>query len=283
MQKWTIENNWFHEIDTMWPWISSWLEVQRILYEWEAEYQDISIFESKSYGNVLVLDGVIQITEKDEYTYQEMLAHTPINITKNPQKALIIWWGDGGILRELLKYPSIQQVTLCEIDKDVIELSQTFLPTISTGFSDPRTNVVIGDGAKFVAETSELYDVIIVDSSDPIGPAEWLFVEKFYKSLNRILSPNWAMAIQGESLYLHNTLAKELKNTMKKLFRYSMYSNVQVPTYPAWSIGLLISSNVCSPNFPISSPPENIQQSLKYYSPDMHRASFVLPYGLRKL
>jgi len=137
------------------------------------------------------------------------------------------------MIREVLRYDSIENVTMCEIDEEVVNVSKDFLPTISTGFSDPRTNLVIGDGAEFVKNTKDIYDVIIVDSSDPIGPAESLFVEQFYQDLKNILSPHGAIAIQGESLFLHNDLAKELKTNMYKLFEYAEYAIVQVPTYPA--------------------------------------------------
>ena len=283
MQNKTIQDTRFHEIDTMWEWISLWLKIKKILYKNTSKYQDILVFESYSYGKVLVLDGVIQITEKDEYAYQEMLAHTWLNLFHSPKNILIIWGGDGWILREVLKYDSIKNVTLCEIDEEVINVSKKYFPSISYGYHDFRTNLVIWDGADFVKNTTDIFDIIIVDSSDPIWPAETLFIEDFYISLKKILSPNWIITIQWESLFLHNNLAKKLAKNMRKIFSFAKYAQVHVPTYPAGNIWLLVCSDEIDPIKPLKKCPSYIQKNLKYYSPEMHKSSFILPYYCKNI
>lgn len=150
-------------------------EVSKVLYSEKTEFQDMVIFENPKFGRVLVLDGVIQTTEKDEFIYHEMMVHTPMLANGAAKRVLIIGGGDGGCLREALRHPGVGKVTMVEIDPTVVELSRKYLPGHSDGaFDDPRTDLVIADGLKYVAESDEKFDVIIVDSTDPIGPGEVL-------------------------------------------------------------------------------------------------------------
>ena len=191
-----IEKWRFRENDTMWPWISLWLEVKKILYEQKSKFQDILVFESSSFWNVLVLDWVIQLTERDEYSYQEMLAHIPLFNHLNPEKVLIIGWWDWWILREVVKHDSVQKVILCEIDESVINVSKQYFPDISTDFNNKKSEIIIWDWFEFIKQSKEKVDVIIVDSSDPIWPANSLFTEEFYCSIKNILNTWWVVAIQ---------------------------------------------------------------------------------------
>jgi len=260
-----------------------WLQVNKVLLDTHSKYQHIIVFESSDFWNVLVLDWVIQLTQRDEAAYQEMLAHIPLNIVSQPKNVLIIWGWDGWILRETLRYNGIESVTQCEIDEWVISAAKKFFPDISGGFDDPRTNLLIWDGAEFVENTPDKYDSIIVDSSDPIGPAETLFVEQFYRNLKSLLKPGWSLAIQGESLFLHKDLAADLLENMRKLFTHAQYAQTHVPTYPAWNIGILACSDTTNPSTPLTNISSDIQDQLRYYSPQMHRASFVLPHTHRDL
>ena len=159
------------------------LRVDKIIYEDKSDYQHLLIFEAPHFGRVLALDGIIQITEHDEYAYHEMLAHVPILAHGDVRNTLIIGGGDGGVLREVLHHTFIDSITLVEIDEKVIKKCELYLPSVSKGaFRSSRTKVIIGDGCDFVADTNDRYDVIIVDSTDPIGPGEALFTKEFYKN-----------------------------------------------------------------------------------------------------
>ncbi|CAL1703047.1 unnamed protein product [Somion occarium] len=157
----TIRDGWFREISSQWPGQAMTLKVRKILHVEQSLYQDVLVFESETYGNVLVLDGVIQVTERDEFSYQEMIAHLPLASHPNPKKVLVIGGGDGGVVREVLKHETVEQVVLCDIDEAVVRVSKQYLPHMSSLLNDPRVTVFIGDGFKFLAENTATYDVII--------------------------------------------------------------------------------------------------------------------------
>jgi spermidine synthase len=155
--------------------------IDRVLFEDKSEHQDVLVFENAMYGRVLAIDGIIQTTERDEFAYHEMMVHVPILAHGNASKVLIIGGGDGGIMREALRHPNVSLCHMVDIDDMVVEISKKYLPTLSDGvFENPRGKVVIDDGCKFVKETTEKYDVVIVDSTDPLGPGAVLFTEEFY-------------------------------------------------------------------------------------------------------
>jgi len=272
-----INNNYFTENNTMWPGISLSLEVDKILYHKKSTYQDILVFSSKTFWNVLVLDWVIQITQRDESAYQEMLAHIPMFTHKKPETILIIWWWDLWILREALKHESVKKVVLCEIDEKVIEVSKKFFPDLAKEYNNKKANIIIWDWWEYIKKNKEKYDIIIVDSSDPIWPANNLFTKKFYLEIKKHLNVWWILAIQWESLFLHKNIASKLRSIMLKLFKYAYYSQVHVPTYPWWNIWLLICSNTNDTRKPIRKISKKIKKSLKYYSSDIHCSSFILP------
>lgn len=161
-----IVDGWFHERGVLWPGQAMSLKVKQVLDHHRSKFQDILVFESENHGNVLVLDGVIQVTERDEHAYQEMIAHLPLFAHPNPKKVLVIGGGDGGVLREVAKHPGVEEIVECEIDEGVISVSKKYLPTLAKGYDDPRVSVQIMDGAKFLEENQETFDVIITDSSD---------------------------------------------------------------------------------------------------------------------
>ena len=272
-----IKNSRFKEKDDMWPGIALSLKVKKILLDAKTDYQDLLVFESKSFWNVLVLDWVIQVTERDEAAYQEMLSHIPLFVHKKTKKVLIIVWWDGWILREVIKHESVEKAVLCEIDEWVIEASKKYFPELSTWFNSNKSEVVIWDWAKYIEKSNEKFDVIIVDSSDPIWPADSLFNENFYKKLNKSLKKWWVLAIQWESLFLHNDIAISLHKIMNGIFKNAEYSQVHMPTYPWWNIGLLVCSDKYDTTNPNRKPSKKLEKSLKYYSKDIHKASFVLP------
>merc|ERR1712035_217993 len=170
-----IKDGWFTESCTLWPGQAMSLQVEEVLYHKKSKYQDIMVFKSKTYGNVLVLDGVIQCTERDEFAYQEMIANLPLLSHPNPKKVLIIGGGDGGVLREVVKNPLVETVVQCEIDEDVINVSKKFLPGMAKGFYSPKLVLHIGDGFEFMKKNQDAFDIIITDSSDPVGKCHFYF------------------------------------------------------------------------------------------------------------
>ena len=182
----------------MWPGQALSLKVEQLLHHRRSRYQDILVFRSKTYGNVLVLDGVIQCTERDEFSYQEMIANLPLCSHPNPRKVLIIRGGDGGVLREVVKHPSVESVVQCEINEDGIEVSKKFLPGMAIGYSSSKLTLHVGDGFEFMKQNQDAFDVIITDSSDPMGPAESLFKESYYQLMKTALKEDGILCCQGE-------------------------------------------------------------------------------------
>jgi spermidine synthase len=174
------------------------LKVNKVLHHEKSQYQDVLFFESANHGNVLVLDNVIQVTENDEFAYQEMIAHLALNAHPEPKRVLVIGGGDGGVLREVVKHESVEEAILCDIDEAVPRLSKTYLPAMAEGLTHPKSTVHIGDGFKFLDDYKNSFDVIITDSSDPDGPAESLFGKSYFQLLYNALRPGGVITTQGE-------------------------------------------------------------------------------------
>ena len=181
----------------MWPGQAMTLKVNQVLHHEKSKYQDVLIFESSDYGTVLVLDNVIQCTERDEFSYQEMITHLAMNSHPNPKSVLVIGGGDGGVLREVVKHETVEQAILCDIDEAVIRLSKKYLPGMSIGYQHPAVTTHIGDGFKFLEERTGEFDVIITDSSDPEGPAESLFQKPYFELLKSALKDGGVITTQG--------------------------------------------------------------------------------------
>ncbi|KAI6008858.1 Saccharopine dehydrogenase-domain-containing protein [Pisolithus orientalis] len=270
----SIQDGWFREISSQWPGQAMTLKVNKILHVEKSLYQDVLVFESETYGNVLVLDGVIQCTERDEFSYQEMIAHLPLASHPNPKRVLVIGGGDGGVVREVLKHESVEEVVLCDIDEAVIRVSKTYLPHMSALLESPKVRVFVGDGFKFLADNEATYDVIITDSSDPVGPAESLFQKPYFQLLHDALTPGGHISTQGECLWLHLPLILQLRNMTSEIFPVAQYAYTTIPTYPSGQIGFM----VCSKD-----PSRNLREPLRkvpgtrYYNENIHRCAFVLP------
>jgi spermidine synthase len=184
----------------MWPGQAMSLKVNQVLHHEKSKYQDVLVFESSDYGNVLVLDNVIQCTERDEFSYQEMITHLAMNSHPNPKKVLVIGGGDGGVLREVVKHESVEEAVLCDIDEAVIRLSKKYLPGMSVSYQHPKVSTYIGDGFEFLKAKQNEFDVIITDSSDPEGPAESLFQKPYFELLRDALRDGGVITTQGCSL-----------------------------------------------------------------------------------
>ena len=187
----SIRDGWFSETSKQWPGQAMSLKVRRVLHVEKSKFQDVLVFESETYGNVLVLDGAIQATERDEFSYQEMIAHLPINSHPDPKRVLVVGGGDGGVLREVVKYDCVEEVVLCDIDEAVPRVSAKYLPKMAAGLHHPKVKVLIGDGFAFLKDPKNkgAFDVVITDSSDPEGPAEMLFQEPYFQLLKESLKP----------------------------------------------------------------------------------------------
>ncbi|CDU17986.1 spermidine synthase [Plasmodium yoelii 17X] len=273
-----FSKKWFSEFSPMWPGQAFSLEIKKIIYQGKSKFQDVIVFDSTTYGRVLILDGVIQLTEKDECAYHEMMAHIPMNVSKEAKNVLVVGGGDGGIIRELCKYKHIENIDICEIDEMVIEVSKKYFKNISCGYDDKRVNIFIEDASKFLENVTNTYDVIIVDSSDPIGPAESLFNQNFYEKLYNALKPNGYCVSQCESMWIHVGTIKSMIGYAKKLFKKVEYANISIPTYPCGCIGLLCCSKT---DTDMSKPNKKLESkefaNLKYYSYENHSAAFKLP------
>eukprot|EP00128_Syssomonas_multiformis_P010053 Colp12_sorted_trinity150504_noHs@6893 len=282
-----LQNGWFHEKNSeLWPGQCMSLEIEKVLHHEKSQFQDIIIAKSATYGNVLILDGVIQATERDEFSYQEMIAHVPIAAHPNPKKVLVIGGGDGGVLREIVKHDIVEEVTICEIDGRVIELSKQYLPSMAVGFSHPKVKTIVGDGFQYMRDNTGSFDVIITDSSDPFGPATTLFGETYYNLMKNALAPGGIVCAQGECVWLHLDMIADMVKFCKDIYKVVDYSYTCIPTYPSGQIGLLLCSLNPETDFrtPLRafSEAELEAKSIRYYDADVHRASFVLPRFARK-
>ncbi|HHX28777.1 MAG: polyamine aminopropyltransferase [Bacillota bacterium] len=250
------------------------VQVKSIVHKAKTKFQELAIYDTEALGRILVLDDVIQTTEIDEHIYHECIVHVPLLAHPNPEEVLIVGGGDGGSLREVLKHPSVKRATLVDIDEGVIEASKRFLPQWNTGWSDPRARVVIANGLDFVAKAKEEYDVVIVDSTDPIGPGEALFREEFYRSIKGALRPGGVMSAQTENPIFMPDLVRTVFGRVANVFPVAKLYTGPMPTYPGgfWCY-------TCATLGPDPSEPVREPQGLafRYYSPEIHRRAFVLP------
>ena len=260
------------------------IEVKECLCSRQSKFQKIEIFETVKLGRLLLLDGIIQLTDSDEFAYQEMLANLPFYAHAGvPRRALVIGGGDGGVLRELGRHPELEKLDICEIDEEVIAAAKEFLPQTSCGYDDPRVTVYVADGSEFIREHRDEYDLVIVDSTDPGGPGEPLFGAEFYADLKRSLRPGGVIATQSESPFLLPQVVRQLNRAAKRNFQFVAYAWFAVPTYPTGMIGACVASdgrNVTTPDRPV--PPE-LAEKLRYYTSKIHAASFVQPAFVERL
>jgi len=267
------------------------IKVKEIIHTQKTKFQDLEIFQSENHGKVLVLDGMIQLTENDEFSYQEMITHLPMFSHPNPENVLIIGGGDGGVAREVLKHnKSLKKLILVDIDEGVIECSKKYLPKISNGaFENPKMTTKIMDGFQFLKDNKNSFDVIITDSSDPVGPACSLFQKEFYTLMKDSLTENGVVCCQGECLWLHLDLIEDVLKFSNSLYGNVGYGFTTIPTYPSGQIGFILCSkgpknlvNFENPNRKINSEISQQNFDLRYYNENVHRAAFVLPEFARK-
>ncbi|MBI1383350.1 MAG: polyamine aminopropyltransferase [Rhizobiales bacterium] len=256
--------------------------VDRLIHESHTEHQHLVIFENAKFGRVMMLDSIAQLTTADEFVYHEMMAHVPIVAHGRVRRVLIVGGGDGGVMREVLRHPGVERVVLCEIDRGVIDMSLEFFPGVAGGaFDDPRAEVVIADGVRFVAETNERFDAILVDSTDPVGPGAVLFTREFYQSCKRCLTPGGVLVTQNGVAFMQGKTLKASVGHFRGLFADgSLYLGV-TPTY----VGGAMSYGWATDDVRLRSlKVEEVEGRFsplgivtRYYTPQVHVAAFALP------
>ena len=265
------------------------LKAERVLFDSETEHQHLIIFETPDFGRVMMLDGVVQLSTKDEFVYHEMMSHVPLFAHGRVAKALIVGGGDGGVLREALRHPGLESVTLFEIDRSVIDLCREHFPQVSAGaYDDPRTKIVIADGTKFVAETDERFDVIMIDSTDPIGPGAVLFTKEFYADCRRALADGGVLVSQNGIPFLQAGELKQSVGYFRELFEDAFAYLATTPSY----FGGPMSFGWATDNEKLRRHRrKRIERRYekagafptRYWRPDVHVAAFALPTYVREL
>jgi spermidine synthase len=257
--------------------------VAKTLFAAESPYQRVEIVQTAGHGAMLINDGVVMAAERDEFVYHEMIAHVPLFVHPRAARVLVIGGGDGGTAREVLKHPEVARVVLVEIDAVVVQACRRFLPSLSVAFEDPRLELVIADGVAFAARTTERFDVVIVDSSDPVGPAEGLFDRTFYGSLARLLRDGGILVTQAESPFYDQALQTAMFNAQREFFRrlhLYLYSNL---TYPGGLWAFAFASQGLCPLRDFDAPRfARWPAAMRYYNAGVHRAAFMLPEFVRK-
>lgn len=258
------------------------LEADEVLHEDKTEHQDLVIFKNRTWGTVLMLDGVCQLTTKDEFIYHEMMAHVPLMAIDKPKQVLVVGGGDGGVLREVLKHPMVERAFLCEIDRTVIDTALKYYPEIpGATFDDPRTVVVIADGRKFVAETDERFDAIIVDSSEPIGPSAVLHSREFFADCKHALKEDGILITQNGLPFLFPDHLNETTQAFASLFDFVAPYFCTQPCYFGGPFALNWASDE-DDHLDIGLKRLAKRQkkrgiATKYWTPAVHNAAFALP------
>ena len=260
-----------------------------VLYDKETPFQRVKIIDTYAYGKALTIDNMFMCTEKDEFHYHEMITHPAVLSHGAVKRVLVIGGGDGGTIRELFKHRSIEHVDMVEIDEAVIEASKLHLPTLSAAFSHPKLNLIVGDGIKFVSDAANSsYDLIIVDGSDPVGPAEGLFSNEFYSNCKRALNDNGLLVVQGESPKFNTVTFAELNSCLKQIYGDKKVNTLlfNIPTYPSgvWSIQIGSKGNVNPKVIDVEVANAFVNNNvMHYYNPDLHSGAFALPTYVKRL
>jgi spermidine synthase len=249
------------------------LRVSDVLLNVKSPYQDILLVETGEYGRMMILDGAIQITERDEFCYSEMMAHVALSSHPDPRRVLIVGGGDGGVLREVLRHKSVEKATLIDIDEEVINASKRFLPTISAALEDPRADVKPMDAMVYIKAAKEEFDVAIVDSTDPVEFAAGLFESPFYRDIHTALKKDGMVVAQTESPFTDRNVVRDAFREMSSVFPVVRMYWGAMPTYPSGMWTYTVGSKNADPSAPLRPAPEGT----RYYTSDIHRASFVLP------
>ncbi len=262
------------------------IKVDNQLYSGQSEFQRIDVFESKEFGKFFTLDGLMMVTEKDEFIDHDMITHNPMATNPKIKNVLVIGAGDGGTVRELTRYETIENIDMVEIDKLVVDICKEYLPQTASKLEDPRVHIYYEDGLKFVRTKENEYDLIIVDSTDPFGPGEGLFTKEFYGNCFKALKEDGILVNQHESPY-YASYAKSMKRAHKRIKEFFPICKVyqaHIPTYPSghWLFGF--ASKKYDPIEDLNSEAWNaLGLQTKYYNTDLHMGCFALPNYVKEL
>lgn len=254
--------------------------VTDVLFQGKSEFQTVDVIETKAYGTMLLLDGMVMITDADEFIYHEMISHIPVCLHPNPKRVVVIGGGDGGTVRELLKHREIEEIILCEIDDLVIQTSRKYFPEVAGCLfeNNPRVKVKVGDGIAFVKTLKNEVDIILVDSTDPIGPGEGLFSREFYSDVAKALKPGGLMAAQSESPWFTKEALGRIHRNIAGGFKHIKSYVAPIPTYPrgSWSWTIAGQAEVKPEKFDAVRF-DRVEPTLKYLSKDLMTGAFALP------
>ncbi len=269
---------WFSELHT--PNVKLSIRVDRQLYSGHSEFQRIDVFDSPEFGRFLALDGYMMLTEKDEFIYHEMIVHVPMAVHPHVRRVLVIGAGDGGVIRELCRYDDIEQIDMVEIDPQVVEVCREYLPQTACSLDDPRVKIYYEDGLRFIRRCEDLYDLIIVDSTDPFGPGEGLFTREFYGNCFKALKEDGIMVNQHESpFYDQDAIAMQRAHQrIVESFPFSRVYQAHIPTYPSghWLFGF--STKKYHPLRDLDEKRWNARGiKCRYYTTTLHKGAFYVP------
>lgn len=261
------------------------IKVDKPVVSLESEFQRIDVFDSHAFGRVLVLDGCLMLTEKDEFIYHEMMTHVPMAVNPEISDVLVIGAGDGGVVRELTRYESIKRIDMVEIDRFVVDVCRKYLPQTACKLDDPRVNIYYEDGLKFVRGKNNEYDLIIVDSTDPFGPGEDLFTREFYGNCYKALNSRGIMVNQHESpFYPEDALSMQRAHKrIKSVFPVATVYQAHIPTYPSghWLFGF--ASKGLDPVADLNPEWDSLGLKTRYYNTKLHKGCFALPNYVKEL
>lgn len=261
------------------------IKVKEVLFSDQSEFQKVEIIDSDSaLGKILTLDDLMMTTEGDEYFYHEMIAHIPMMNHKSPKSVLVIGGGDGGTVREVLKHDTVERVVLCEIDGMVIDACKKYLPTIAGKLDDPRVEILVEDAIEYIKDKENEFDIVLIDSTDPMGPGEGLFTEEFYTNVRKSLKKGGIVTAQSESPVVNKEEIKKMYTLLKKVFPITSTFTSPIPTYPggywAWAF---CSAEVEPLSYIDERRCEEITKTCKIYNKEYHQARFALPNFLKNL
>lgn len=262
------------------------IKVDKQLYTGRSEFQRIDVFKSQEFGSFLTLDGLMMVTEKDEFIYHEMITHIPMATNPSIKNVLVIGAGDGGTVRELTRYQTIEKIDMVEIDKLVVDVCREYLPQTASKLDDKRVKIYYEDGLRFVRSKEDEYDLIIVDSTDPFGPGEGLFTKEFYGNCFKALKCDGILVNQHESPY-YSTYANAMKRAHKRIKEFFSVCRVyqaHIPTYPSghWLFGFASKKYDPINDFDDIAW-ENLNIKTKYYNTEIHKGSFALPNYVKEI
>ncbi|MBM7570499.1 polyamine aminopropyltransferase [Aquibacillus albus] len=256
-------------------------KTKQTLHTEKTAFQQLDMIETEEWGNMLVLDGMVMTTQKDEFVYHEMVAHVPLFTHPNPKHVLVVGGGDGGVIREVLKHKSVEKATLVEIDGKVIEYSKQYLPEIAGDLDNPRVEVKVDDGFMHIANSEKDYDVIMVDSTEPVGPAVNLFSKGFYAGISKALKDDGIFVAQTDNPWFKADLIRQVYHDVKEIFPVTRLYTANIPTYPSGLWTFTMGSKI---HDPLKVKEERFTDiETKYYTKELHHAAFALPKFVKDL